>query len=95
MCTCAAVQIVTYASTPLVLSSKDACARRCGFWRIMLDEAQLVANTSSIAAQVASSLWRRHAWVVTGVHACACVFTHACVFAFAGSHNVSIPVCLC
>lgn len=32
----------------------------------MLDEAQLVANTSSVAAHVASSLWRRHAWVVTG-----------------------------
>lgn len=32
----------------------------------MLDEAQLVANTNSVAAEMASSLWRRHAWVVTG-----------------------------
>ena len=32
----------------------------------MLDEAQLVANSSSVAAQMASQLWRRHAWVVTG-----------------------------
>ena len=32
----------------------------------MLDEAQLVAATSSVAAQMTSSLWRRHAWVVTG-----------------------------
>ncbi|KAL4426809.1 hypothetical protein ABPG77_006595 [Micractinium sp. CCAP 211/92] len=37
-----------------------------GFWRVVLDEAQLVANSSSVAALVASSLWRRHAWVVTG-----------------------------
>lgn len=34
--------------------------------RIALDEAQNVANTNSIAASAASSLWRRHAWVVTG-----------------------------
>ncbi len=37
-----------------------------GFWRVVLDEAQLVATTSSVAAQMTSSLWRRHAWVVTG-----------------------------
>ena len=37
-----------------------------GFWRVCLDEAQLIANTSSVAAIMASSLWRRHAWVVTG-----------------------------
>lgn len=33
---------------------------------VILDEAQLVANSSSVAAVMASSLWRRHAWVVTG-----------------------------
>ncbi len=37
-----------------------------GFWRIMLDEAQLVANSNSVAAVMASGLWRRHAWVITG-----------------------------
>ena len=37
-----------------------------GFWRIMLDEAQLVASTNSAAAKMTSQLWRRHAWVVTG-----------------------------
>lgn len=37
-----------------------------GFWRVMLDEAQLVAASSSAAAVMCSSLWRRHAWVVTG-----------------------------
>ena len=37
-----------------------------GFWRVVLDEAQLVTNSSSVAAITASSLWRRHAWVVTG-----------------------------
>lgn len=37
-----------------------------GFWRVCLDEAQLIANSSSVAAIMASSLWRRHAWVVTG-----------------------------
>jgi SNF2-related domain len=37
-----------------------------GFWRVCLDEAQLIANSSSVAAVMASSLWRGHAWVVTG-----------------------------
>ena len=37
-----------------------------GFWRVMLDEAQLVAASSSAAAVMCSSLWRRHAWVVSG-----------------------------
>ena len=37
-----------------------------GYWRVCLDEAQLIANSSSVAAVMASSLWRRHAWVVTG-----------------------------
>ena len=34
--------------------------------QVVLDEAQLVANSSSVAAVMASSLWRRHAWVCTG-----------------------------
>lgn len=34
--------------------------------RVALDEAQNVANTNSVAAVAASSLWRRYAWVVTG-----------------------------
>jgi len=29
-----------------------------------------VANTNSVAAVAASSLWRRHAWVVTGTVRC-------------------------
>ena len=33
---------------------------------MVLDEAQLVAQSSSVAAQMTSALWRRHAWVVTG-----------------------------
>jgi len=37
-----------------------------GFWRVVLDEAQLISNTNSVAAIMASSLWRRHAWVCTG-----------------------------
>ena len=37
-----------------------------GFWRVVLDEAQLVAQSSSVAAIMVSALWRRHAWVVTG-----------------------------
>jgi SNF2 family DNA or RNA helicase len=37
-----------------------------GFWRVVLDEAQLVAQTNSVAALACSSLWRRHAWVVSG-----------------------------
>ena len=37
-----------------------------GFWRIILDEAQLVSQTTSRAALMCSDLWRRHAWVATG-----------------------------
>jgi SNF2 family DNA or RNA helicase len=37
-----------------------------GFWRVVLDEAQLVASSSSVAAVMCSALWRRTAWVVTG-----------------------------
>ena len=48
------------------IKTKDSVLSRFGFWRIMLDEAQLVAQSNSVAAVVASSLWRRHAWVVTG-----------------------------
>ena len=61
---------------PTWVSPSDSCevsavTNRCpllqfGFWRVVLDEAQLVAATSSVAAQMTSSLWRRHAWVVTG-----------------------------
>ncbi len=37
-----------------------------GFWRIVIDEAQVVSNTASAAAVMCSALWRRQAWVVTG-----------------------------
>ena len=37
-----------------------------GFWRIILDEAQVVSNSNSAAAVMVSTLWRRQAWVVTG-----------------------------
>lgn len=37
-----------------------------GFWRVVLDEAQLVSQTTSKAALICSELWRRHAWVATG-----------------------------
>ncbi|KXZ54387.1 hypothetical protein GPECTOR_5g465 [Gonium pectorale] len=47
-------------------SASSQLLPRLGFWRIVLDEAQLVANSNSVAAQVVSSLYRRHAWVVTG-----------------------------
>lgn len=48
------------------IKTRDSVLTRFGFWRIMLDEAQLVAQSNSVAAVMASSLWRRHAWVVTG-----------------------------
>ncbi|KAH8057339.1 ATP binding protein [Aureococcus anophagefferens] len=37
-----------------------------GFWRVVLDEAQLVCQTTSKAALMCSAILRRHAWVVTG-----------------------------
>lgn len=47
-------------------SNSVSALQQFGFWRVCLDEAQLIANSSSVAAVMASSLWRRHAWVVTG-----------------------------
>ena len=72
---CAPGAIAVPAKLTWVLPSHScqltAVTNRCpllqfGFWRVVLDEAQLVAATSSVAAQMTSSLWRRHAWVVTG-----------------------------
>eukprot|EP00750_Incisomonas_marina_P014427 INCI17660.3.p1 GENE.INCI17660.3~~INCI17660.3.p1 ORF type:complete len:1221 (-),score=189.41 INCI17660.3:2272-5934(-) len=40
--------------------------KQLGFWRVCLDEAQMVNNTNSAAAIAASELWRRYAWVCTG-----------------------------
>ncbi|KAJ3337048.1 hypothetical protein HDU93_001723 [Gonapodya sp. JEL0774] len=36
------------------------------WWRVCVDEAQLVANTNGAAAQMASELWRVNGWTVTG-----------------------------
>ena len=65
--------VVSAMFVPLLLKPNTAVCRDAsstllawGFWRVLLDEAQLVAHTSSVAAQKASSLWRRHAWTVTG-----------------------------
>lgn len=50
----------------------SACLRgtcqleKYGFWRVLMDEAQVVASVSSTVTEMASRLWRRHAWVVTG-----------------------------
>lgn len=49
---------------------------RYGFWRIMLDEAQIVCASNSMAAVKASQLWRRHAWVVTGETPFSCFSVH-------------------
>lgn len=37
-----------------------------GFWRVILDEAQLVSKETSKAAVICSEIWRRHAWIATG-----------------------------
>ena len=54
-------------------SSSASCASSAfsplatlGFWRLVLDEAQLVSASNSAAALAASSLFRRHAWLCTG-----------------------------
>ena len=43
-------------------AAKVAPLLQWGFWRVCLDEAQLIANNNSVAAIMASNLWRRHAW---------------------------------
>ena len=40
--------------------------RQYGFWRLVLDEAQVVANSASKGASTVADIVRRHAWVVTG-----------------------------
>jgi E3 ubiquitin-protein ligase SHPRH len=40
--------------------------RQYGFWRLVLDEAQVVANSASKGARTVANIVRRHAWVVTG-----------------------------
>lgn len=45
---------------------RDSILLRYGWWRICLDEAQNVARTNSTAAQLASDLARRYAWVISG-----------------------------
>ncbi|KAL0028145.1 hypothetical protein WJX77_009970 [Trebouxia sp. C0004] len=61
------IALMTYEQLRKELSASNKCPLlQFGFWRVVLDEAQLVAATSSVAAQMTSSLWRRHAWVVTG-----------------------------
>ena len=47
-------------------AGKDLPLGTLGFWRIILDEAQLVSQSTSKAALMCSELWRRHAWVATG-----------------------------
>jgi hypothetical protein len=39
-------------------SQRDHLLRHYGFWRLMLDEAQLVASSNSAAAAAASDVWR-------------------------------------
>eukprot|EP00941_MAST-03F_sp_MAST-3F-sp1_P006064 g6064.t1 len=36
-----------------------------GFFRLVLDEAQVVSKANCVAAQMCSSIYRRHAWIVT------------------------------
>ncbi|PWN54252.1 hypothetical protein IE53DRAFT_376660 [Violaceomyces palustris] len=36
------------------------------FWRVMLDEAQIVASAASQAAEMVSELWRTNCWLITG-----------------------------
>ncbi|KAK9805425.1 hypothetical protein WJX73_004310 [Symbiochloris irregularis] len=50
----------------LETAGKKSPLLQYGFWRLVLDEAQQVASTNKAAAVSVSSLWRRHAWVVTG-----------------------------
>jgi E3 ubiquitin-protein ligase SHPRH len=47
-------------------SVQQSLLHRFGWWRICLDEAQNVARTNSTAAQLASGLARRYAWIITG-----------------------------
>ena len=63
-----------------------------GFWRIVLDEAQVVSNTNSAAALMASALWRRHAWVVTGTPADQDVESATAAQGSAAAHAVRVAL---
>lgn len=38
----------------------------CQWWRIILDEAQMVCSSTSAAAQMATAIPRKHSWCVSG-----------------------------
>ncbi|KAK9805422.1 hypothetical protein WJX73_004034 [Symbiochloris irregularis] len=60
------VVLATYEQLKKELTNIKSPLLQFGFWRLVLDEAQTVANSNSAAARSVNSLWRRHAWVVTG-----------------------------
>lgn len=51
---------------PEVNSGRVTPLVQYGFWRLVLDEGQVVANSAGRAACSVSRIMRRHAWVVTG-----------------------------
>lgn len=58
--------LISYEQLKLELSGSRRTLTLFSFWRVILDEAQLVHNINSIASLAANSLMRRHAWVMTG-----------------------------
>ncbi len=70
------IVVATYEELAFQLSESHR-VHRCGnqvrtpllevlFWRILLDEAQIVAVASSKATQMVHELWRSNCWMVTG-----------------------------
>ena len=58
--------LTTYDSLQKAVRGEHAILLKVQWWRVMLDEAQMVYNTNSTAAIMASELWRVNAWCVSG-----------------------------
>jgi len=60
------VVLTTYEQLQQATSSRGGGLLRVQWWRVVLDEAQMVFNAQSKASLMASELWRVNAWCSTG-----------------------------
>ncbi|BFZ62660.1 hypothetical protein YB2330_003765 [Saitoella coloradoensis] len=64
------IVFVTYETITRELANSNRASKSpllwVHWWRVVIDEAQMVAQSNSAAATMANELWRRNGWTVTG-----------------------------
>ncbi|ODQ52033.1 hypothetical protein SAICODRAFT_48619, partial [Saitoella complicata NRRL Y-17804] len=64
------IVFVTYETITRELANSNRASKSpllwVHWWRVVIDEAQMVAQSNSAAAIMANELWRRNGWTVTG-----------------------------